>query len=150
MKKERKMYLLRQIDAEIKRRLQYVEGAKEVTNSFISASPSESGDRLLYRLLYQLADNALKKLIHLKNEIESSSNDTATIIAPPCYVEVRFPEGEVESFYLVNNVVNIDSINFVSPKSPLGKALLGRCQGETVTYSVAQGKQISVIIEKVE
>ena len=150
MKKERKMYLLRQINAEIKRRLQYVEGAKEVTNSFISASPSESGDRLLYRLLYQLADSALDKLIQLKNEIESSSNDTVTIIAPPCYIEIRFPEGDVESFYLVNNVANIDGIDFVSSKSPLGKALLGRRQGEKVTYSTAQGELISVTIERVE
>ncbi len=67
-------------------------------------------------------------------------------------VTVRFPAfDEVESFLLGSREEAAHaSIEVYSPTSPLGAAVLGKRQGDTASYELANGKQVQVEIVKVE
>ena len=64
----------------------------------------------------------------------------------------RFPsDGEVEAFLLGSREEAAHaSIEVYSPTSPLGSAVLGKRIGESATYQLANGKDMSVEIVKVE
>lgn len=58
--------------------------------------------------------------------------------------------GEVQEFVVGSREIAGDSdINVYSEGSPLGEAILGRSQGETVSYTAPNGKEITVEILKV-
>ncbi len=60
-------------------------------------------------------------------------------------VEVRFPDGDVEKFFMGSREETAHSdIDVYSPTSPLGAAVLGSEIGQTVTYDLPNGKQMSV------
>ena len=67
-------------------------------------------------------------------------------------ITVRFPsDGEVEAFLLGSREEAAHaSIEVYSPTSPLGSAVLGKRIGESATYQLANGKDMSVEIVKVE
>lgn len=66
-------------------------------------------------------------------------------------VTVRFPEGDTETFLLGSReeAAHTD-IDVYSPTSPLGSAVLGRMVDEKVTYTLPNGKDLTVEIVKVE
>jgi transcription elongation factor GreA len=58
-----------------------------------------------------------------------------------------------ESVFLIGSreIVSADSdLDVYSEKSPLGTAILGRRVGETVAYTAPNGRDITVVISKVE
>lgn len=58
--------------------------------------------------------------------------------------------GEVQEFVVGSREIAGDSdINVYSEASPLGEAILGRSQGESVSYTAPNGKEITVEILKV-
>jgi transcription elongation factor GreA len=62
-------------------------------------------------------------------------------------VEVRFPDGDAEKFFMGSREENAHSdINVYSPTSPLGSAVLGHEVGQTVSYDLPNGTQMSVEI----
>lgn len=67
-------------------------------------------------------------------------------------VTVRFPsDGEVETFLLGSREEAAHaSIEVYSPTSPLGSAVIHKRVGESAVYQLANGKEMSVDIVKVE
>lgn len=66
--------------------------------------------------------------------------------------QVRFEdEDETEDFMLVEKGISHDSMNLVSLESDLGKAVEGRREKESITYTVkSTGRKISITIQKIE
>ena len=69
-------------------------------------------------------------------------------VAPCKVVTVRFVDfGDEETFLLGSREEAAHaSVEVYSPTSPLGQAVLGARVGDTVTYALANGKQVSVEI----
>jgi transcription elongation factor GreA len=57
-----------------------------------------------------------------------------------------------ETVFLVGNreIAGDSDLHVYSEQSPLGMAIIGRKQGETITYTAPTGKEITVEITKVE
>ncbi len=66
-------------------------------------------------------------------------------------VTVWFDEDEMEEVFRIVSTVKIDvTSNLISNVSPLGKALLGRKAGETVTVTAENGYSYPVTIRSIE
>lgn len=62
-------------------------------------------------------------------------------------VTIRFSDGDVETFLLGSREeAPHSSVDVYSPTSPLGQAVIGRQVGDAVTYSLPNGKSMSVEI----
>ncbi len=73
-------------------------------------------------------------------------------VAPGKVVTVRFPAWDEEETFLLGSREEAAhaSIEVYSPTSPLGAAVLGQRVGDSATYSLANGKDMTVDILKVE
>jgi transcription elongation factor GreA len=73
-------------------------------------------------------------------------------VAPGKVVTVRFPAWDEEETFLLGSREEAAhaSIEVYSPTSPLGAAVLGQRVGDTATYTLANGKDMSVEILKVQ
>jgi transcription elongation factor GreA len=70
---------------------------------------------------------------------------------PGMVVEVRFPgDDETEKFVLGSREDHSTTLTIYSPQSPLGSAVSGHTAGETVQYSMPNGRTASVEIVSVE
>jgi transcription elongation factor GreA len=70
---------------------------------------------------------------------------------PGMIVEVRFAgDSETERFVLGSREDHSTSLTIYSPQSPLGSAVTGHEPGETVNYSLPNGRKTSVEIVAVE
>ena len=69
-------------------------------------------------------------------------------VAPGKVVTVRFPAWDEEETFLLGSREEAAhaSIEVYSPTSPLGGAVLGRRIGESATYTLANGKEMTVEI----
>jgi transcription elongation factor GreA len=65
---------------------------------------------------------------------------------------VRFPAWEEEETFLLGSREEAAhaSIEVYSPTSPLGGSLVGKRVGESATYKLANGKEMTVEVLKVE
>lgn len=116
-----------------KKNYELIKKAAQEINASASASPSQSGDRFHAQGAADLAKQKLEAITNLKNEIELAVDEnTPDVVTPPCFVNFGG-----EEIYLVDNVVTIGGLKFVSSKSPLGQNLLGKKVGDNV-----QGKEI--------
>ena len=73
-------------------------------------------------------------------------------VAPGKVITVRFPAfGDEERFLLGSREEAAHaSIDVYSPTSPLGSAVLGKRVGDSATYALANGKEMSVDVLAVE
>ncbi len=73
-------------------------------------------------------------------------------VAPGKVVTVRFPAWDEEETFLLGSREEAAhaSIEVYSPTSPLGAAVLGQRVGDSATYTLANGKDMTVDILKVE
>jgi transcription elongation factor GreA len=73
-------------------------------------------------------------------------------VAPGKVVTVRFPAWDEEETFLLGSREEAAhaSIEVYSPTSPLGAAVLGQRVGGSATYALANGKEMTVEILKVE
>jgi transcription elongation factor GreA len=70
---------------------------------------------------------------------------------PGMVVEVRFPgDKDTSKFVLGSREDHSTTVEAISPQSPLGEAVTGHDAGETVSYSLPNGKQAKVEIVSVE
>ncbi|MBI1351006.1 MAG: transcription elongation factor GreA [Actinomycetales bacterium] len=73
-------------------------------------------------------------------------------VAPGKVVTVRFPAWDEEETFLLGSREEAAhaSIEVYSPTSPLGAAVLGQRVGDSATYTLANGKEMTVEILKVD
>lgn len=79
--------------------------------------------------------------------VEGGSGDGTVRIGST--VTIRFDDGDTDTYLLGSIEERRDGLEVVSPKSPLGQALLGSAAGASVTYD-ANGNDITVEIVSVE
>ncbi len=107
-----------------------LESALEISRG-TPASPSASGDR--EHAVNQAAINKgrLEKLKELRDEINTSlSISSPSKVKPPSFVILDY-EGGKKEFYVVQNTVSLHNMNLLSVDSLLGKAILGKKEGES-------------------
>ena len=73
-------------------------------------------------------------------------------VAPGKVITVRFPAWDEEETFLLGSREEAAhaSIEVYSPTSPLGAAVLGQRVGDSASYTLANGKEMTVEILKVE
>ena len=73
-------------------------------------------------------------------------------VAPGKVVTVRFPAWDEEETFLLGSREEAAhaSVEVYSPTSPLGAAVLGQRVGDSATYTLANGNEMTVEILKVE
>lgn len=72
---------------------------------------------------------------------------TEGVVSPGMTVTIRFAGDEEEvTFLLASREESGAPIDVYSPKSPLGNAILGKKVGETATYTLPNGKSVTVEI----
>jgi transcription elongation factor GreA len=76
----------------------------------------------------------------------------AGVVGPGMVVTVRFAgEGDTERFLIGSREDSANGhLEIYSAQSPLGKALTGKHQGETATYTLPNGREMSVEVMDVE
>ena len=91
----------------------------------------------------------LKKMVETANVIENEAADDE--IGVDDFVTIFYPEDQEEETIKIVTTVRANSENGrISVESPLGKALLGHKESETVTVQVNENVSYPVQIKKVE
>lgn len=68
------------------------------------------------------------------------------VVAVGTTVSVRFPGGTIETLLISDLVEEDDQAMVATPDSPLGRALLGRRAGDTVTYDAPEGRAVIRVV----
>ncbi|MEZ5115248.1 MAG: transcription elongation factor GreA [Candidatus Nanopelagicales bacterium] len=95
----------------------------------------------------------IRQLKHLLDHAQIGAPDADhDEVAQGKVVTVRFPSFDEEETFLLGSREEAAhaSLEVYSPTSPLGSAVLGRRVGDSATYSLANGKDMTVEILKVE
>jgi transcription elongation factor GreA len=82
-------------------------------------------------------------------EIVDPNTTPRDVVSLGCRVSVRDADGELEVFQIVGSKEGDSRARKISHESPIGKALMGRKAGESVTVPTPSG-QFSFRIEKIE
>ncbi len=94
------------------------------------------GDRRYFEDADRIAQESLAILIALKKEVEATSEKPANRVQPVSFVTLEHEEGEINRFYLVRKSASLTGVQLLTPDSPLGKAILGKKEGERFSYQV--------------
>ena|SRR5688572_13162487 len=87
----------------------------------------------------------LEEMLRRAEVGETPPNDG--VVEPGMVVTYRFVgDDETETFLLGAREIEDAKIEVFSPQSPLGSAILGSKQGDTVTYNAPNGKPLQVEI----
>ena len=118
------------------------EGDLKENGGYHAAKEEQGKSEARIRQLRQLLESA-------KVGVPDAEEDE---VAQGKVVTVRFPaDGEVETFLLGSREEAAHaSIEVYSPTSPLGSAVMNKRVGESAIYQLANGKEMSVDIVKVE
>ena len=126
--------------AEITKRIELArdEGDLKENGGYHAAKEEQGKNEARIRQLKQLLENS-------RVGAPEAEHDE---VAPGKVVTVRFVDfGDEETFLLGSREEAAHaSVEVYSPTSPLGQAVLGARVGDTVTYALANGKQVSVEI----
>lgn len=112
--------------------------------SYITERNSESiQDQLGYRVGDTITEfglqserkqlDDLKKIIEKAEIVDTQSTDSVGI---GTYFKVSFFDDEPDEFTLVEDLVGLNSSDFISSNSPFGKSVYGKKVGEKFSYTV--------------
>ena len=117
------------------------EGDLKENGGYHAAREEQGKNEARVRQLKQMLENA---------QIGTPPSDTGTI-AIGHVVTVEFADGDSERFWLVSREEAVHStMDVYSPDSPLGNAVMGKKQGDTSSFELPNGKEITIAIKKVE
>jgi transcription elongation factor GreA len=117
------------------------EGDLKENGGYHAAREEQGKNEARVRQLKQMLENA---------QIGTPPSDTGTI-AIGHVVTVEFIDGDSERFWLVSREEAVHStMDVYSPDSPLGNAVIGKKQGDTSSFELPNGKEITIAIKKVE
>jgi len=100
----------------------------------------------------ELSQKYLERLDSLKEEIKNDASLDKTTINPVCQVLVEYDDRSQLDFVLAENAVSFAKLLFISTRSALGKAIIGKKLGEKFFYEIEEkgekrnfsGKVISI------
>jgi transcription elongation GreA/GreB family factor len=149
MNKVKKDQILKLLDVEIEKIRESANKTDEASKVRLTGW-SAAGDKYHAMAAADLIKNYLKRLELLKKELEKAQDETPTKVKPPCLLGVSYDDGSVAELFLVKNAVSLASTSFISVKSPLGKAVLGKSKDDTFSYKLDSGKKFSGKIIMIE
>ena len=129
--------------SEITKRIELAreEGDLKENGGYHAAREEQGKNEARIRQLKQMLENA---------QIGTPPSEIV-VITIGHVVTVEFSDGEKEKFWLVSREeAQHATIDVYSPDSPLGKAVLGKKQGDQSSFALPNGKEISITIKKVE
>jgi transcription elongation factor GreA len=129
--------------AEITKKIELAreEGDLKENGGYHAAREEQGKNEARVRQLKQMLENA---------QIGTPPSDTGTI-AIGHVVTVEFADGDTERFWLVSREEAVHAtMDVYSPDSPLGNAVIGKKQGDKSSFSLPNGKEITITIKKVE
>lgn len=129
---------------EIKNRIEAAreEGDLKENGGYHAAREEQGKNEARVRQLKQLLDNAAI----------GAPDAEPDEVAPGKVIKVRFPDWDEEQTFLLGSREEAAhaSIEVYSPTSPLGEAVLGTRVGDTATYTLTNGKSVTVEVLAVE
>ena len=129
--------------SEITKRIELAreEGDLKENGGYHAAREEQGKNEARIRQLKQMLENA---------QIGTPPSEIG-VITIGHVVTVEFSDGKKEKFWLVSREeAQHATIDVYSPDSPLGKAVLGKKQGDQSSFALPNGKEISITIKKVE
>jgi transcription elongation factor GreA len=93
----------------------------------------------------------IRQIEEIMRRAEVGQPDDDGTVSPGMKVTYRFVgDAEAQSFLLGAREIEDDQIEVFSPQSPLGAAILGAREGDTVAFTAPSGKELQVeVIEAV-
>ncbi len=123
---------------------QKIEAARELGDL------SENGDYHAAKEEQGKMEGRIAQLTSIIDDAEIIEVTSADVVAEGCVVGLRYEgDDELELFLIGSIEEQRDGVTVMSPGSPMGKALLGAKEGQTVSYE-APGGVISVTIHSIE
>lgn len=129
-----------------------IEIAQKIEEARALGDLSENGD---YHAAKEEQGKMEGRIAHLQAmlddaEIVAGDDGDATVRAGSV-VTICYEGDESEETYLIGSIEERhDGLDVISPGSPLGQALVGAGEGDTVSYETPTGATLSVTVEKVE
>ena len=154
--REELQLLLTELNLEIEKASASAELSREIAadmSKIAAGSPSSSGDRIHSVNKAMLSESTLRKLELFKREIEDTIMHAAPDeVEPVCVVVIKYDGDNMhEEIFLANNAVNIKNHTIISPKSPLGQAIVNKRPGDNFKYVLpGRGKTINGSIVKIK
>jgi transcription elongation GreA/GreB family factor len=101
----------------------------------------------------ELTNKYFENLTKLLDEVKSASDSACETVTPVSFVEISYKSGEKVKLYLVESSTLLPGVLLITPKSPIGRAIVGKKQGDNFSYEIV--KEDSKItysgkIEKIE
>src|SRR3990172_5810629 len=132
---EKKKMILDFLEGEIMRaRLNAIK--TDEASKFVVTGPSQSGDKYHAQNAASLAASYVARLENLKKEISEADIALAQIVKPGSHIEIEYADASRLDFYLVDNAVKVTRFLFVSERSPLGSAIMGKKVGDNFGYEL--------------
>lgn len=111
---------------------------------------SENGD---YHAAKEEQGKMEGRIAHLAQMLENAEiveNGDSDVVSPGSVVDIRYEGDDEVERYLVGSIEERhDDLDVISPKSPLGEALLGSAPGDAVSFTAPTGAQLTVEVVSV-
>ena len=120
-----------------------VEVARAIEAARALGDLSENGDYHAAKDAQGKMESRIRRLQHTLSTavlVDHEAAGSAETVAAGAVVSIRYEgDDDVERFFVGSIEERHGDLNVVSPGSPLGQALLGRAQGDTVQYEAPGG-----------
>jgi transcription elongation factor GreA len=90
-------------------------------------------------------DERISEVTARLREADAAGPASTSLVGVGSTVAVRFTDGTVETIHIGETAVARDQM-LVTADSPLGRALLGRGAGDTVSYDAPEGQATAVVV----
>lgn len=122
------------------------KAAQEVTGGVLT-SYSAAGDIEHATNAANLNEEKVNKMKLLLDELEEALElPIPEKIEPVSFFWVKFSDGNLGEFFLVDNPVYVEGFKIISKDSPIGKVVLGKKVGEGFEYEVDGGRTSGVVL----
>ncbi|NQV08064.1 transcription elongation factor GreA [bacterium] len=125
--------------------LQYLmtDGREEITDRIAEARSHgdirENADYDAAKNEQGLMESRIRKLRFMLDHAEVHEAIDSGVVDVGSLVIVRDPSGSENEFFVAPRENRIDGVQLASPTSPLGMALIGAAEGDTVTFDAPGG-----------
>ena len=127
-----------------------VEIARKIEAARELGDLSENGD---YHAAKEEQGKMEGRIAHLAQMLENAEiveNGDSDVVSPGSVVGIRYEGDDEVEQYLVGSIEERhDDLDVISPKSPLGEALLGSAPGDAVSFTAPTGAQLPVEVVSV-
>jgi transcription elongation GreA/GreB family factor len=136
MDRIKKKLFLEKLGQEIKKAKVLTEKTAMAAKRAKSFSRSQQGDRRYFEEADRIGQESLANLLALQEEVLACPDQPAKEASPVAFVTLEDEDGETSSFYFLNRSAGLSNLQLLTPASPLGKAILGKKEGDKFSYQI--------------